>query len=292
MAANPIDSILPSSAEVTLLTSAQPLRFADGTLVPYTTWKDGVASRNVACIDAYSEGLICPDPDRDVFAPAATPLAAFFPLKTNLHHGCKGFVDDQGRWRVEVDAAARSRVAYHAARELWTGAKTGSKSFQNSTTATSTATSGALLPIAAIAAALADYEECTQGAKAYIHVPSVLLGHLSIVGYFERRGDRLVTPEGHVLVPGPGYPNSAGAFGPFSDPEDPDTAAESADGEVFIYVTGEVEAPDPEYPGPLTAKEEWAVRQNEFLATARAVTIARFDPCCVFAALTTIPGDN
>lgn len=291
MAANPIASILPSPPEVTLLTSAQPLR-NDGDEVPYSTWKDGITSRNVACIDAYSEGAVCADPDRDVFEPSEAPISEFFPLKTNLHHGCKGFIDDEGRWRVEVDAAANTRIAYHAARELWTGAKTGSKSFQNSTTAISTATSGALPPIAAIAAALSDYEECTQGALAYIHVPSILVGHLSIVGYFERRGDRLVTPEGHVVVPGPGYPNSAGAWGPLTDPEDPDTAVSSADGEVFTFVTGVVEAPDPHMLEPNTGKEQWSVRQNEFLVTARGVTIARFDPCCVFAALTTIPGDN
>jgi hypothetical protein len=173
----------------------------------------------------------------------------------------------------------------------------------------STEDSGALAPIAAISAALADYEDCTQGAKAWIHVPGIVAPHLSTHGFFERKGDKLVTPEGHIVVPGPGYPNGAGAWGPYTadlppgpgqdgynaGTYDDDLTAYLAsgtvadDGEVWVYVTGPVEASDPHYLPPDTAKEQRHARMQETLVTTRAVTIARFDPACVFASLVTIP---
>lgn len=293
MAANPIDSILPKPASGNLLASADPLRDGDGNLVPFSTWKNGLTGRNIGCMRATTEELWCADPDRDVYSPDETPINEFLPLKTNLPHGCKGFIDDEGRWRVEVDAALKARVSYGAARELWTGAKTGGQSFQSAANTTlSTSESGSLNPMAAIGAALADYSACTQGAQAWIHVPVVLAPYLHTRGFYTRSGDRLVTPEDHIVVVDAGYPSSAGAWGPYSDDEDTATGAVSDPGQVFIYVTGAVEAPDPEYLAPDTAKEQRHSRMNEFLVTARAATIARFDTCCVFAAAVNVPTED
>lgn len=312
MAANPIESILPEPPEVSILTSAKPL---PENIRAFPQWKDGVKGRALGGMTATSEPLWCPPSDREVYEPDLTPFYKFYPLKTNLPHGCKGWVsdNDKNRWREEAEAGVQARVAYNVGRELWTGRKTGSASFQGDTTAIST--TDPLLPLAAIASALSDYSECTQGQKAYIHVPVVLVGHLSTNGYVERKGDKLVTIDGHVVVPGPGYPVS-GAWGPYeigARPPGPDeegydqgtyaadladwydTAAVADPGQCWVYVTGTVEAADPHYLprtiGDDVDREERVSRMNEFYTTARAVTIARFDPSCVFAALAIIPGD-
>lgn len=312
MAANPIQSILPEPPEVSILTSAKPL---PAEMRPFPEWKDGIRGRAVGCMTATSEPLWCPPADREVYEPDLTPFYEFYPLKTNLPHGCRGWVSDgdKDRWRLEAESGLQARIAYNVGRELWTGLKTGSASFQGNTTATST--TEALLPIAAIASALADYSECSQGQQAYIHVPSILVGHLSIHGYVERKGDKLMTIDGHVVVPGPGYPVS-GPWGPYDQDARPpgpgedgydegtyladradwyETAAVADPGQCWVYVTGVVEAAEPEYlkrtVGDDVEREERVSRMNEFYTTARAVTIARFDPCCVFAALAIIPGD-
>lgn len=309
MAPNPIKSILPQPTEVSILTSVDPF---PEEMRPFTSWKDGLKGRSIGDMYATSEPLWCPPGERDVYDPAVTPFYEFYPLKTNLPHGCKGFVDDEGRWRIEAEADIAVRVAWAMGRELWTGVKTGSTSFQSSTTAVST--TDPLLPISAISKALMDYSECTQGAKAFIHVPVVLLGHLSVHGYFERQGDKLKTAEGHIVVPGPGYPTN-GNWGPYEDERPPgpgedgynestyaadlaayhDSGTFADEGQCWVYVTGSVEAPDPEFLprtiGDDVNREEHVSRMNEFYTTARAVTIARFDPGCVFAALVTIPGN-
>lgn len=290
MAANPIETILPKPAGGNLLASADKL---PEDMRAFDRWKNGVKGRNIGCLQATSEGLYCADPDRDVFAPDETPIDEFLPLKTNLPHGCKGFVDDEGRWRVEADAALRSRLSYAAARELWTGTKTEGQSFQKAANATvSTSDSGSLNPIAAISAGLADFSECTQGAQAWINVPPVLAPYLGARGFYTRVGDKLVTPEDHIVIVDAGYPSSSGAWGPWTDKDDPETAVSSSAGEVFVYITGAIEAADPHFLPPDTAKEQHHSRMNEFLVTARAATIARFDICCVFATLVTVPGSD
>lgn len=299
--ADPTESILPAPTEVTLLTSAQPL---PQEVRAFERWSSGLSFRTIGAARLTSERLICPDPSRTAYDPADQEVVEFLPLKSNLPHGCKGFVDDEGRWQVEVDAAIRAKIAWAAARELWTGAITGSPSLQSSTTAVSTSASGALPPIPAIAAALADFEESTQGERAYVHVPSVLVHSLSNLGYIDRKGDQLVTIDGHIVVPGPGYPNSAGAWGPYEGSRPPapgetgydsgdwetytESGTASGDGEVWIYVSGTVEAAAPHYEPTSTLHHS---RQNEYLVTARGVTLARFDPTAgVFASLVTVPG--
>ena len=118
----------------------------------------------------------------------------------------------------------------------------------------------------------------------------MFLPHLETLGYYKRQGNRFVTEGGHIVVPGPGYPNSPGNWGPLDDLEDPDSGATSGDGEAFIFITGRIEAAEPHVEPATKDKSSHHARMNEFVATARAITIARFDPCCVFAALATIPG--
>lgn len=302
-----IDSILPAPAQVNLLTSAMPFPEADR---PYARWSLGVQMRNLGGLRTQTSRLVGCPADLTAYDAPEQDCATFYPLKTDLPHGIRGKVDDEGRYRVEADASLRSRIAYGAAREFWTGALTLSDSLQGSARL---ATAVAQKPLAAIASGLAAYEDCTQGAgPAWIHAPSVLKPYLETNGFFERDGDRYVTNSGDIIVFGPGYPNNAGAWGP-RDPDlrpetlgwdegdptayDADTqawidSAESASaGQVWLYVTGKVEATDPHYLKPDTAKEQRHSRMNEFLATARAVTIVRFDPSCVFASLVTIPGN-
>lgn len=286
-----IDSITPKPTEVNLLTSADPL---PENRRAYNEWSQGIEGRNVGGLGAYSEGMICPDPDREAYSPTDHGCHTFYPLKTKLPHGTSGQnIDDEDRWEQEAEAAIRQKLPYRVARELWTGRETNSASFQSTTTAVST--SSALGPVAGISAALADYEDCTQGAEAFIHAPSVLTGHLSTQGFIDRDGDKLRTIDRHILVPGPGYPNSAGPWGPYDGPrpEDPDdlpdwyaSGQEADDGQVWVYVTGHVETAE-HFLAPHT---QWWDRLNEFRVTSTGVTIARYDTDCVFAALVTVPG--
>mgnify|MGYP000093004729 CR=1 FL=1 len=302
--ADRIESILPQPPEVSLLTSAYP--FPDE-IASFEKWgSQGVQARDLGCMGAYSERTLCADPDRTVFEPGEEQCSSFFPLKTKLPHGEKtGKVDDEARWQEEAEAALAARLPYFVARELWTGAKTGSTSLQS---AAEISTSDAQLPVTAIATALSDYEECSEGAKAFIHVPSVLVPYLEAHGFHERRGDRYYTTAGHIIVPGPGYPNRAGAWGPYQDTRPPGpgedgydagsydadltayyaSGAEADAGQVWIYVSGIVEVPKPHV---LPTQVQRHPLTQAYMVTPAAMTIHRFDGCCVFAALTTIPGN-
>lgn len=281
MAVQPIDSILPQEPEVSLLTSAHKFPANEAA---FDRWRTGVSARDLGCLSATSEAGVCPEAG-DRFTPTTLGLHEFFPLVTYLPHGCDGFVDDPPRWVEEAKASLRARVPYTIARELWTGAESGSASLQS--TAILSSDTG-LTPVAGIASALADFEECTQGGMTpFIHAPSSVIGSLSVNGYFERKGARLLTATGAVVVPGPGYPNSVGAWGPLTDPEDLESGAESAEGQVWVYVTGPVQIPDLVFPD--SPVDEWWNRGNSFETAPRVWSIARFDTCCVFAALVTVP---
>jgi hypothetical protein len=137
---------------------------------------------------------------------------------------------------------------------------------------------------------LADYEACTQGTPGFIHLPSCLYPALSSTGFFRTVGGRHLTDLGHVVVFGPGYPANAGDWGPWTDPDDPDTAQAASDGEVWVYMSPPVEFAGPEYVNLQDGDIEfWELRKNLFLALPEVRTILRFDTCCVFAAKATVP---
>jgi hypothetical protein len=94
----------------------------------------------------------------------------------------------------------------------------------------------------------------------------------------------------HLTDFGPGYPANAGDWGPWTDPDDPDTAQAASDGEVWVYMSPPIEFAGPEYVNLQDGDIEfWELRKNLFLALPEVRTILRFDTCCVFAAKATVP---
>ncbi len=300
MGTQPIRATLPQPPEVSLLTTALPFALAVETVgegeaahtveVPltYDRWKTGVGARSLACIPAFTEagcGPIDPeDPEAVREDPAEGSTYEFLPGRTWLPHGCAGFVDDEPEWEKEARAALDAKLPYHAARELWTGEETGNPSLQSVGQDISSVT-----PVkvkAAMGLVIANYEECTQGILGFIHVPSTGLVSLVDDGIVKRVGNHYETAAGHRVVPGPGYPQSPGTWGPTTD-DDPDGIA-APDGAMWIYMSPPVELAGPHYK-LAQPKGEREDRLNRFDVIDEAWFIYRFDPCCVFAALAIIP---
>jgi hypothetical protein len=175
----------------------------------------------------------------------------------------------------------KAKTPYAVARELWTGAESGSPSLQSTATDVSAASAQ---PAEVVLSELgANFDECSGGAQPTFHVPSRLIYQLMGTQVVTRVGDRLMTPTGGIVIPGPGYPNTPGEWGPNASPG----PVESAEGEAFIYVTGPVE---------LDFSETWEsgsgeppvatfARLNRSELFVQRDAIFRFPTCCVFGAL-------
>lgn len=274
----------PRAPEVSLLTSAESFPEADQ---PYAKWRSGVSSQTLLCLEASSEAAECVVGDDDErYDPAAPDNSTFYPLNTYLPYGCEGFIGEYDTWDSQADAALKAKIAFHVARELWTGEKSGSPSLQSS--AILLTTDGPLSPSAGAMMALAAYEECTQGAQAFILAPSAAQDDLESRSFYRRVGSKFVTTKGHIVVPGPGFPQSPGAWGPTHYTDNGDIVegdpAEAAAGEAFLYVCGPIQAA-----GPVDSSQQSSQasrrhpRTNKYLTVPSVATIARFDPCCVFA---------
>ena len=178
----------------------------------------------------------------------------------------------------------KAKTPYAVARELWTGAESGSPSLQS--TATDVSAASAQPAEVVLSELSANFDECSGGAQPTFHVPSRLIYQLMGTQVVTRVGDRLMTPTGGIVIPGPGYPNTPGEWGPNASPG----PVESAEGEAFIYVTGPVE---------LDFSETWEsgsgeppvatfARLNRSELFVQREAIFRFPTCCVFGALAAI----
>lgn len=274
----------PRAPAVSLLTSADP--FPEEDRSP-ERWASGITAQNLLCLAASNEPVVCPVEDDDPrWDPDPPSLYEFVPVRTYLPYGCEGFTGNPARWDKQAEDALWAKVAFNVARELWTGEKTGNPSLQN--TAILLPTDGPLSPSAGAMMALASYEECTQGAQAFVHAPSAAEDDLNSSGFFRRVGNKFVTPKDHVVVLGPGYPQSAGAWGPTHDENgDEISAAEAEAGEAFLYVTGPVQIVGPVDSTGVRITQR--ARTNKHLSMPSVSTLYRFDPCCSFAVRIRIP---
>lgn len=272
---------------MSLLTSADQFPEMDRSI---DRWQSGVSAQNLLCLGAQNEPQVCPvDDDDPRFDPTPPSLYEFFPVRTYLSYGCEGFTGRPQVWDDQAQAALDAKVAFNVARELWTGEETGNPSLQNS--AILLQTDGPLTPSAAAMMALASYEECTQGATGFVHAPSSAEDDMNANSFYRRSGNKFITSKDHVVVLGPGYPQSPGAWGPTRVAVDGDieetAPATAGPGEAFLYVTGPVQIVGPvDTSGPTITQRP---RTNKHLSMPSVSTLYRFDPCCVFAVKIRIP---
>lgn len=260
----PTDPTPLGSPDVTILTSADPLPSG---VAAFDQWRTGVASRSMAAIVGASREL-CGLDELDERA-AEHALNEFVPFEVYTTHGCAGRVDEP-QYRAEAETALADKTAWLVARELWTGASSGSPSLQS--TATNIGGTGPVTNV--VDHLLQNFEDATQGGRAMVHLPHIALSALFLANFVTRVGNRLLTPTGHIVVPGPGYPAGAGSWGP--------AGAAAASDEVWVYVSGIVQIGL----GQVDVVEvtRGVSRQNLYEVYVKRPVLARFDTEFVFAA--------
>ena len=276
----PLAPILPSAPEVSIVTSSRriPDMNSDG-------WAYGISHREDFCRTVGSwqrcveeaEGSY---PERTPEALGDDDFPVFQPWSIYSSFTCTSLADWAEARKSAVETL-KAKTPYRVARELWTGEQSGSPSLQSTGTDISDVDAQ---PAQVVLSELgANFDECSGGAQPTFHVPSRLIYQLIEATVIVRSGDRLLTPTGGIVIPGPGYPNTPGAWGPDGSPG----SAESAEGEAWMYVTGPVE---------LAFSETWEqgsgeppvgtfARLNRSELFVEREAIYRFPTCCVFGAL-------
>lgn len=265
----PAPPVRQGNPEVTLVSSANELPVD---VRPYEQWRTGLAARGVSLITADARALCA---SGDLATVTAATDGEFEPFTVYVMHGCEGYVDEMA-YRAEANAALADKTAWQVARELWTGTQSGNPSLQSSGVDL-----GGTADISNVVAALiANMEAELSGGQVFVHVPSIALPGLTNTNMVTRSGARLLTPQGHVVIPGPGYPSAPGDWGP-------DASAVAASGEVWVFATGPVEYAE----GPVTVRDVGqgvAARMNLFEVHVTKPVIVRFDPSKVLAAKATV----
>jgi hypothetical protein len=267
----PAPPIRQGAAEVTLLTSARTL---PPEVSAYDRWRTGITHRSTQTVAVDARSLCATadwttretDPEQPEFAP----------FDIGVIHGCEGLVDERAYTR-EAQAALEDKTAWQIGRELWTGDITGNPSLQS--TGVDVASGSTAVTDLVVSILCTAIEDTISGGQAFIHLPSLLLGPLMLAQTVTRVGNRLLTANGHVVIPGPGYP-STGTTGPAE-------SEELSPGEVWVFATGPVEVGlgnvETRPLGPGTAN-----RQNLFEVYATRPAIYRFDTGAVFAMKATL----
>jgi hypothetical protein len=276
----PLAPILPSAPEVSIVTSSRgiPDMNSDG-------WAYGISHREDFCRTVGSWARCVEEaegsyPERTPEALGDDDFPVFQPWSIYASFTCTSLADWPEARRTAVETL-KAKTPYSVARELWTGEESGSPSLQSTGTDISDADAQ---PAQVVLSELgANFDECSGGAQPTFHVPSRLIYQLIEAQVVVRSGDRLLTPTGGIVIPGPGYPNTPGAWGPDASPG----PLESAEGEAWMYVTGPVE---------LAFSETWEqgsgeppvgtfARLNRSELFVEREAIYRFPTCCVFGAL-------
>lgn len=256
----------------------------------FDDWRSGVKARELTCVHAYGADN-CRDNDSDPLEDSQAPdtTAEFDPDTIYLPYGCEGGMDfDEQTWVDEAEALLSAKLPFMFARELWTGARTGNPSLQSAGMSISDTTP--IPPAAAMDILVASWEECSQGLQGLIHAPSSLMSGLGTNAGVKRQGNLFLTPNGHIVSPGPGYPQSPGTWGPKTG-GDPDGIA-APDGTAWMFISSMVEFAGPKITGNIPNKsgEQLDSRLNWWEVRPKLSYIYRFDTaCCVFAALCKIP---
>lgn len=226
----PAPAIRPEQTEVNILTSADPL---PASVASFDRWRTGIAQRElyrvasgswpVDCVVEDEKAAINWD-DQDVYE--------FVPVAQYVHHGCEGRVDAEA-YKAEALAVLDQRTPWLLAKELWTGAVSGNPSLQSTAVDITGFVPSGLSAFDAATILISAWDTTTEGAKAFLHIPQIALYELIDRQFAVRQGNKFVTHNGHVIIPGPGYPTS-GDIGPTGSPE-------PALGQAYFYITGCVE---------------------------------------------------
>jgi hypothetical protein len=283
----PLAPILPSAPEVSLVTSARQM---DG--LNEDAWVRGVSfSGDLFCMDVGGWERCVDEADTidGSYTDGSGAPSTFKPWTVYAAWECTSAAPEAYRDAIRAARATLDAKLPHAvARELWTGATSGSLSLQ-STAVDVTGGGGAIDAVTTAQTLIANFEDCVQGAQAFLHVPSVLMEQLYDHTYVTRVGARLLTPTGHVVVPGPGYPNAPGAWGP----EASGGPIEVAAGEAAMYVTGPVELAFSDVDEDQSHATRDVIpgatfgRLNRSAIYVHRDALFRFPPCCVFGAVAT-----
>lgn len=278
----PIPGIRPVAPEVSLLTSG-------ATQLPAgTDWHSGVKWRGASCSPGHPWPGICPDADLVKAAAATIAPHAVRPFGFYVPYACD-WVTDAEQAGMDDDARAQLQAiqAWHISRELWAGDANNLEASADDTNETLMSSAVDLTVAAAVDATfavaelLSEYAGCTHAGGAVLHLPIVLIPHLTRLGMLQRVGDRLFGPLGVSVSPGPGYPGP-GPWGPNGELANAGT--------VWAYVSGPIQydlaAPSLD---PDTMARRWDRRMNRYSMWAEQQAIVRFDPCCVFAINVDIP---
>lgn len=319
-----VDRIAPVGPSPSLLTSARnrssdnfgdPSRTVDlgeGETRTVESWTTGIAWTPTACAPA-SVWPRCPGPDDEKDDPADRSEVATDAFTIYTPMACEWVTPES----VILEAASTELTEAHTARAVaralalgdglpdTINLTDGTPSRPPTLRRSATTIAGTFDLDDAVAQLLAHYEDCTGGSGgAMLHLPSIVmipaLGGSTGGGWVARpEGNFYRGPLGSIVSPGPGYPlgasiAGAGGFGPKTSV---DPAAEAYHGntssQVWLYVTGPVEyalsdivvLPETE----LQRRSRGEHRQNTYEVWAERKAIVRFDPCCVFGALTTVP---
>lgn len=283
----PIAGIRPVAPRPSLLDVASGLPAG-------TDWSSGVASRGVACAPGHPWPGICPKDAVVTAKKVVAPVIAepkFIPFQIYVPYACAWVTpDEEGGMQGDAAAQLESVTAWHVSRELWAGTanlmeKSGAGGVVVNPTLMSEATDltnvNAVDSVFAIAALLSERAACSQAGGAVLHLPTILIPHLTNQGVVKMVNGKLVGPLDTPVSPGPGYPGP-GPWGPDGEAAYP--------GSVWAYVSGpiEVEVGAPKFL-PDTDARRWDQRRNRYELWAERAAIVRFDPCCVYAILVDVP---
>lgn len=229
MPTSPAPGINPVAPEVNFLTSARSLPVDRSA---FDQWRTGLSSREVGNMTAGVWPGKAPVSETDKDAATTPTVSDFTPFIIYTYHRCEQPVIES-QIRSEALAKLEAVTPTEMAREFWTGASDATNNplclVQSASDTTAT---GSVKEV--VNAVLREYETASNGAEAFLHVPTEAMYDLFDASFVSRSGNRLVTPHGHTVIPGPGYP-STGDYGP-------DGSASAAAGEAWIYVTSPVEA--------------------------------------------------
>lgn len=273
----PLAPILPTAPEVSIVTSARRIPGLNS-----DAWIYGISHREDFCRDVVDWERCVEEgeggyPEQDVQPLGDDDHPEFLPWTIQSWFTCTSLANFPEARKSAIETL-KAKTPFAVVQELWTGATSGSVSLRD----VGVDISGEdAQPAEVVLGELgANFMDCTGGIEPTFHVPTRLLPQLYDTNQVVRSGNRLLTPTGGVVIPG--GPNIPGPYGPAASP----SFAESAEGEVWVYVTGPVE---------LEFSETWErtsgnppaatfARMNRSELSVSRDAIFRFPTCCVFAA--------
>lgn len=134
-----------------------------------------------------------------------------------------------------------------------------------------TPASGALSPVAAIAALESSIAECVPGGVGVIHVNYGFLPYMAANHLLVERNNKFYTPPGQLVIAGAGYPGS----GPGNVPAPP--------GETWIFATGPISVYHSDVFSTSTKVDQAVDRSLNDVVERVEQTYAVIFECCLFA---------